>query len=81
VLYQPSTVLYWEVGSSGAATSCATNGFLYSGSDDCPVSPDGSGCAGKWRQNADYGDCHTSDSIIWCTNPAITVVAVSGGGR
>eukprot|EP01047_Picozoa_sp_COSAG01_P045178 COSAG01_NODE_4143_length_5301_cov_13.838908_1_plen_79_part_00 len=66
---------------SDYATTCEDTGYLSSSLGSCAACPDGAGCAGKWQQwNVDYGDCHSSVST-WCPNPAITVVAVSGGGR
>jgi|EP01047_Picozoa_sp_COSAG01_P005657 hypothetical protein len=81
VLFQPSEYLVWMVGSSERATGCEyeATGYLSSQDGSCAASPDGAGCAGKWTQNTDYGDCHARD-FHWCTNPNITVVAVSGSG-
>jgi hypothetical protein len=80
VLFQPSGESGWMVALSDHATSCDNSNYINSIGQLCAASPDGAGCAETWRQSADYGDCHSSVST-WCLNPAIMVVAVSGGGR
>ena len=52
VLFQPTYELGWWVGSSDRSTSCAYGGFIASSGNggECPLSPDGGGCAGRWQE-------------------------------
>jgi hypothetical protein len=66
VLFQPTNQSYWIVGSSGHGTSCANDGYIRSNGNggECPVSPDGGGCAGRWQE---------FDGSAWQDAPAIVV--------
>ena len=67
--------LFWPTGqanwlaSTGDATTCEPggNGIYISSTSDCPVSPDGTGCAGRWLEK-DFNS-------TWCPNPSIAIVA------
>ena len=77
VLFQPSGLSYWEVSLSERRLDCMAAGYLMSYHGDCPASPDGASCAGKWYENT--GDCDRGS--VWCPNPKITVVASPIGAR
>jgi hypothetical protein len=77
VLYWYSEFSDWGVGSSNCATSCGASDYIttYGNGRDCPASPDGAGCAGKWEETADIPG-RSGDN--WVPNPSLAVVA-SGG--
>jgi hypothetical protein len=68
VLFRPDGDASWTVSTSGDATDCKTGGYLSTNGNGgvCPESPDGAGCAGKWR-------AHYTDG--WRNKPTIAVVA------
>ena len=52
VLYQPTDRSNWVVSSSSRITSCSYVGSIISSDGNggsCAASPDGAGCAGRWR--------------------------------
>jgi uncharacterized protein YegL len=50
VLFQPNNHNEWAVSTSDHKTSCASTGLIHSGLGSCPLSPDGAGCASRWRE-------------------------------
>ena len=73
VLFQPTEHSSWLVGSSKHATTCEDAGVIKSSGNGghCTARPDGSGCAGKWKEFTN--DCG-GDS--WCPSPSLSVAAV-----
>ena len=72
VLFQPSGVPVWMVGTS-ERLDCYHSCYLRSNANGavCPESPDSAGCAGEWKELV-KGD--------WRPEPKITVVASDGAG-
>ena len=71
VLHQ-SSVEAWEVGETSNITKCDIGApylHLWSLGGDCPLSPDGEGCAGLWMEYVSDGDCDNN----WCVMPSLVV--------
>ena len=68
VLFQPTGHSDWMVGPSDRATSCEDSGYLesFGNGADCPNSPDGAGCEGKWQE---------WDGSDWNHNPSLAVAS------
>ena len=56
---------------SDALTKCGVDWYLWSPCGDCPASPAGAGCRGKWWDVDSNGDMQP--------NPGLRVVAASAG--
>jgi hypothetical protein len=71
VLFQPTDTSKWMVRQGGYDSSCDSSGFISSSGNggSCEASPDGDGCADKWRENTH--DCEAGDA--WCNNPSFAV--------
>eukprot|EP01045_Picozoa_sp_COSAG04_P013341 COSAG04_NODE_942_length_9261_cov_7.725278_5_plen_1550_part_00 len=71
VLFQPTDRSFWMVGASDSSTSCAATGWItsYGNGGVCPRSPDGGGCAGRWRE---------WDGDAWHDAPGLAVSTCPG---
>lgn len=70
VLFQPDDGSYWKLDDEEFATNCEGGGYVDS-HGSCARSPDGGGCAGRWKSV--FGSCGDD----WCTEPALTVQALN----